>query len=358
VEGILEMNKRVDKPRIGVIGVGWIGYRHAKYCGSYSSCELVGVSDPGPVAAKVGAELGVPCFASVDELLDRVKPDGVIIATPTQLHLETAGNALERGVAVLIEKPIADTVANARMLVDLAKRKNTPILIGHHRRHNSAVKEARRLLIEGDIGRLLAVNVLWAVKKPDDYFDVSWRKEKGAGPVLINLIHEIDLLRHLCGEIETVSAIVTSEGRGNSVEDTVVAMFKFNSGAVGTITASDATPAPWSWDSATGENPAIYQGRENAFRFLGSKGSLEFPDLFIWRYVDQEKPGWLSPISRESRVIQQNEAYIAQLEHFCRVIRHEEAPLIDGEDGLRTLTATLAIHESAETGMPVTTAMD
>jgi predicted dehydrogenase len=94
------------------------------------------------------------------------------------------------------------------------------------------------------------------------------------------------------------------------------------------------------------------------FRFLGSKGSLEFPDLFIWRYVDQEKPGWLSPISRESRVIQQNEAYIAQLEHFCRVIRGEEARLIDGEDGLRTLTATLAIHESAETGMSVTTAMD
>ena len=110
------MNKRVDKPRIGVIGVGWIGYRHAKYCGSHANCELVGVSDPGPVASKVGAELGVPCFASVDELLDRVKPDGVIIATPTQLHLETAGSALERGVAVQIEKPIADTVANSRML--------------------------------------------------------------------------------------------------------------------------------------------------------------------------------------------------------------------------------------------------
>jgi predicted dehydrogenase len=351
----LEVNNVIAKPRIGVIGVGWIGYRHAKYCATHTNCELVGISDPGPVASRVGAELGVPSFASVEDLLDRVKPDGVIIATPTQLHLETAGRALERGVAVLIEKPIADTVANARMLVELAKRNDTPILVGHHRRHNSAVKETRRLLSKGDIGRLLAVNVLWAVKKPDDYFDVSWRREKGAGPVLINLIHEIDLLRHLCGEIETVSAIISSEGRGNSVEDTVVAMLKFNGGAIGTITASDASPAPWSWDSAIGENPLIYQGRENAFRFLGSKGSLEFPDLFIWRYVDQAKPGWLSPISRESRVIQQNEAYIAQLEHFCRVIRREEVPLIDGEDGLRTLTATLSIHDAAQTGMPVTT---
>lgn len=140
--------------------------------------------------------------------------------------------------------------------------------------------------------------------------------------------------------------------------NTVVAMLKFNSGAVGTITASDAAPAPWSWDSATGENPAIFQGRENAFRFLGSEGSLEFPDLFIWRYVDQAKPGWLSPISRESRVTQQNEAYIAQLEHFCRVIRREEAPLVNGEDGLGTLTAGLSIHESAETGLPVTNAMN
>jgi predicted dehydrogenase len=348
------MNGFFGKPRIGVIGVGWIGYRHAKYCASYANCELVGISDPGPVASKVGAELGVPSFASAEDLLNRVKPDGVIIATPTQRHLETAGRALERGVAVLIEKPIADTVANARMLVELAKRNKTPILVGHHRRHNSAVKETRRLLSNGHIGRLLAVNVLWAVKKPDDYFDVSWRREKGAGPVLINLIHEIDLLRHLCGEIETISAIVSSEGRGNSVEDTVVALLKFNEGAIGTITASDASPAPWSWDSATGENPLIYQGRENAFRFLGSEGSLEFPDLFIWRYVDQAKPGWLSPISRESRVIQQNEAYIAQLEHFCRVIRREEAPLIDGEDGLHTLVATLSLHDAATTGMPVT----
>lgn len=239
------------KPRIAVIGVGWIGYRHAKYCASYANCELVGVSDPGPAAAKVGAELCVPSFASAEDLLDNVKPDGVIIATPTQLHLETAGRALERSVAVLIEKPIADTAANARMLVDLAKRNETPILVGHHRRHNSAVKETRKLLSDGAIGRLLAVNVLWAVKKPEDYFDVSWRKEKGAGPVLINLIHEIDLLRHLCGEIETISAIVSNQGRGNTVEDTVVAMLRFNGGAIGTITASDASPAPWSWDSAT-----------------------------------------------------------------------------------------------------------
>ncbi|WP_158523311.1 MULTISPECIES: Gfo/Idh/MocA family protein [Agrobacterium] len=352
-----EMSGIIGKPRIGVIGVGWIGYRHAKYCASYSNCELVGISDPGPVASKVGVELGVPSFASVEDLLDRVKPDGVIIATPTQLHLQTAARALERGVAVLIEKPITDTVADARTLVDLAKRNETSILVGHHRRHNSVVKETRRILSEGDIGRLLAVSVLWSVKKPDDYFDVSWRREKGAGPVLINLIHEIDLLRHLCGEIETVSAIVSSEGRGNSVEDTVVAMLKFSGGAIGTITASDASPAPWSWDSATGENPLIYQGRENAYRFLGSEGSLEFPDLFIWRYVDQAKPGWLSPISRESRVIQQNEAYIAQLEHFCRVIQCGETPLIDGEDGLRTLTATLSILEAAETGMPVTPTM-
>lgn len=346
------------KPRIGVIGVGWIGYRHAKYCASNANCELVGISDLGPVASKVAAELGVPSFGSVDDMLDRTKPDGVIIATPTQLHLETAGAALKRGFAVLIEKPIADTVANARMLLELAKRNDAPILVGHHRRHNSAVKETRRLLGDGKIGRLLAVNVLWAVKKPNDYFDVSWRKEKGAGPVLINLIHEIDLLRHLCGEIETVSAIVSSEGRGYSVEDTVAAVVKFSGGALDTITATDASPAPWSWDSATGENPLICQGRENAFRFLGSDGSLEFADLFIWRYVDQSKPGWLSPISRESRVIQQNEAYIAQLDHFCRVIRREELPLIDGDDGLRTLAATLAIHDAAKTGLPVIPSAD
>ena len=347
------MDSLPSRVRIALVGVGAIGKRHAEYVRGSARAELVGICDPAPFAADVAHALGVPAYAAVDHMLDGCKPDGVIIATPTQLHAEAANVVVARGIPVLIEKPITDTVDHGKRLVDLAARTQTPILVGHHRRHNIATQRAHAILQSGELGRILAISVLWAVLKPPSYFDVAWRREKGAGPVLINLIHEIDLLRYLSGEINSVTAVTNSRGRGNQVEDTAVAILRFTSGALGTITASDAAPSPWSWDAGTGENPAIVQSGENAFRFLGTDGALELPNLFRWQYCGANEHGWTQPITRESRMTQLNEAYVSQLAHFCCVIRRETKPIVDGEDALRTLETTLAILKSAETGREV-----
>ena len=180
----------------------------------------------------------------------------MIVASPNVLHVAMALDCVERGIPALVEKPVADTVVSARRLCNAVQRSGVPVLVGHHRRHNPIIKTVREQIAGGLIGQLTAVVGLWLLKKPDDYFDVAWRRERGGGPILINLIHDIDNLRFICGEIAEVQALTSNKVRGFAVEDTAALLLRFANGAIGTVTVSDATPAPWSWELASGENAA------------------------------------------------------------------------------------------------------
>ena len=338
--------------RIGVVGTGAIGRRHAQYCVDEPSTILAGVVDPAASAAAFAAELGVRHYSSLEKMLDSQEVDGIIIAVPTQLHRDIAIAAIARGVPVLIEKPITAQPSEAAELIAAARSTGAKILVGHHRRHNPIVLQARDIVMY-ELGRLLAVNVIWAVLKPDSYFVPEWRRRAGAGPVLTNLVHDVDLLRFICGEITSVMAITEASARGHSVEDTVGVLLHFESGALGTLIGCDASPSPWSWDANSGENPMFPVSRENSYRFLGTEGSLEFPDLHLWRYRVDGEAGWTRPISREGRIVQAADAYRRQLQHFCRVIRGDEEPLVSGEDGLRSLQVTAAILQAAATRQSV-----
>ncbi len=338
--------------RIGVVGAGAIGRRHARYCVEEPATVLVGIADPASATAALAREFDVPHYGSLEDMLDAQRVDGIIVAVPTQLHREVALTAIRRGIAVLIEKPITEHPDDAAALIEAANATGAKILVGHHRRHNPIVQQARDI-VRGELGRLLAVNVLWAVLKPDSYFEPRWRRVAGAGPVLTNLVHDIDLLRFMCGEIVNVTAQAGRSARGHEIEDTVAVLLRFEDGALGTITGSDASPSPWSWDANTGENPMFPVSRENSYRFLGAHGSLEFPDLHIWRYRVDGEAGWTRPISREGRVVVPQDAYRRQLRHFCRVIENREEPLVGAEDARRSLQITSAILRSAETGRSV-----
>ena len=103
---------------------------------------------------------------------------------------------------------------------------------------------------------MVAANGLWLSHKPKDYYNVTWRREPGGGPILINAIHDIDCLRMLCGDIETVSAIASNATRKFEVEDTAGAVLHFKSGAVGTLLVSDTVSASWNWEMGLAREPA------------------------------------------------------------------------------------------------------
>ncbi|ASY66370.1 putative oxidoreductase protein (plasmid) [Sinorhizobium sojae CCBAU 05684] len=93
-------------------------------------------------------------------------------------------------------------------------------MTGHHRRHNPVMHKAKEIIESGKLGRVLVVNAMFWLFKPDDYFDISWRRERGAGPVFLNLIHDVDNLRYLFGDVAAVQARESNAVRGNAVEET------------------------------------------------------------------------------------------------------------------------------------------
>ena len=112
----------------------------------------------------------------------------------------SASPVLKHGVHMLVEKPITDTVAEANALIEAAEAHGVQLLVGHHRRHNRLVQQARDIVQSGRIGDLVGVTAMFSLLKPEDYFQVKWRSQPGGGPILINLIHDIDNLRFICGE--------------------------------------------------------------------------------------------------------------------------------------------------------------
>ena len=286
-------------------------------------------------------------------MLDKVRPDALIIAAPNALHLPIALDAIARGIPVLVEKPVAASVAEGEAIALAAQEAGVPVLVGHHRRHNPIIAEAKKLIDAGALGRLVTATVLYTFLKPPDYFDLEWRRRPGGGPVLINLVHEIDLIRHLCGEIASVQALTSNASRGFEVEDTGAALLRLVNGALVTLSVSDAAVTPWSWDLASGESALFPPQPERVqTHFLsGADGSLALPTLDLWTYGGAK--GWMQPMSRTRHAAPPGDPYAAQLAHFRRVVRREEAPLVSAEEGVRTLRAVLAVHEAARSGARV-----
>jgi len=338
--------------RIAVIGAGLIGRKHLDILKDDPAFEVAGIVDPAPQAEVYARKNSFAYFKDADTLLDKVKPDGVVIANPNALHRKTVLLCIARRIPAIVEKPIADTLADARAIVEAAAKANVPVLTGHHRRHNPIMQAARDFVASGAAGKVVAATGTWLHRKPDDYFDVAWRREAGGGPILINAIHDIDCLRMVIGEIETVQAMASGTTRGFPVEDTAAAVVKFANGALGTFIVSDATPSPWNWEATSRESAITPSELENCFVVAGTRGSLSIPQLQHWSY-DKPDGAWADPLTRRTLAVRHADPYPRQLHHFARVIRGAERPIIDAAEGMRTLAATLAIAESAKTGRPV-----
>ena len=343
----------MSQVRIGVIGAGLIGRKHIEVLRSGNKAyTLAGVADPSPEAQAEANELGYQCYPSIEEMLEKAKPEGAIVAVPNQMHVEAGLRCVERGVAIVVEKPVADTVSEALRLIEAAEAAGVATLTGHHRRHNPIMRRAAELIHEGTLGKVVAATSIWLAHKPVGYHDIAWRQQPGGGPVLINAIHEIDCLRMLCGDVETVQAADSNAVRGFEVEDTAAAILRFKSGALGTLLVSDTVSSPWSWETTSGENPRYPKTGQDSILIGGTRGSLSVPSLDLsWHDVGQES--WWNPLVQKREPVIPADPYYEQMRNFADVIRGSEQPVLSGRDGMMTLATTLAITESAKTGQAI-----
>jgi predicted dehydrogenase len=338
--------------KIAIVGAGLIGRKHAQVVADHA--HLHALIDPNPEAKEIAAQFGALWFDTLDAYLTQHQPDGVIVATPNQLHSAHATACLNKRVPTLVEKPLADTQTAGRDIIAASKQNDTPVLVGHHRRHSPVIKAAKQAIEDCALGQIVTVQAQFWLFKPDDYFDVDWRRKAGAGPTFINLIHDVDLLRHFCGDISRVHAVESNAVRGFEVEDTSAVILQFASGVLGTLSISDTVVAPWSWELTAGENPAYPKTDQSAYMLGGTKGGLSVPDLGLWQHTT--KRSWWEPIERTSLPVTAADPVAEQFLHFLDVIEGTATPLVSAQDGLKNILVLEAIKTAAATGLAQTIA--
>lgn len=340
--------------RIAVAGAGLIGQRHLEEIDASGSAQIAAIVDPFPAAREVADKFGVSLYGSLAELFEEDKPDGVILATPNPLHVDGGLECVAAGVPVIVEKPLGDSVEGATRLVEAAEAAGVALLTGHHRNYSAIMAKAREIVHSGVLGSIVAVVGTALFHKPDDYFDVGggWRRQPGGGPILLNLIHEVNNLQSLLGHVVRVQAVISNATRGYAVEDTAAMVLTFANGALGTFLLSDTAASPRSWEQTAQENTAYATyPDEDCYHLAGTAGSLSVPTMRL--RVFRGARSWYEPLETSTVDLERSDPLANQIEHFAAVIRGEAEPVCSGRDGLKTLLVVDAVVESARTGQPV-----
>lgn len=336
---------------LAVIGAGSIGRRHIEVAMACGDVDLAAVVEPAPDQRAALAAKGLPVCADIADVPGRVR--AAVIATPTGDHCASALAALERGWAVLVEKPIAATLNEAREMLAAADRAGLPLITGHHRRCHPFSQAARAALAE--IGDPVAVQGMWSLRKHDTYYDAEWRRKPGAGPLLTNLCHEVDLLHFYFGEITEVSALLSSARRGFEIEDTAALAFRFGNGALGSFIMSDAGASPWSFEAASHENPEIAGSDEDYIRISGTAGALAFPSLTRWGSAAPGEIEWSKPLRRHpGPAFARVDPLLEQIARFAALVAGDaDDVLCTGQAGMTALQISLAAALSGRLGKPL-----
>ncbi|MCX5800685.1 MAG: Gfo/Idh/MocA family oxidoreductase [Candidatus Eisenbacteria bacterium] len=326
------MNERA-RLRVGVVGVGHLGKEHARVMASLPGAELVGVYDTRlDVGRKVANELGTRALDSLDQLLSCV--EAVSVAVPTTAHFEVASACIARGIHVMVEKPLAATIEEARALVDASRTHSVIVQTGHIERFNPIVRAALSVVKEP---RFIESHRLSSFVGRSTDVDV----------VLDLMIHDIDLaLATVQSEIRSVEATGVPILSPNV--DIANARLLFANGAVANLTASRvskervrkirffARDSYVSVDCLAGKAELYKKG------FEAKRAGEELP----WE-ESQIAPG----IVRRTIVVSGQEPLRLELEHFVKCVLHGERPAVDGVAGLKAMEAALKVSEKIAEGI-------
>jgi predicted dehydrogenase len=305
--------------RVAAIGVGHLGRHHARILGSLEGAALVGVVDAKPDRAReIAASCGTRAFERAADLLDQV--DAVSIAVPTEAHLQVAMPFLERGIPVLVEKPLARDVAEADRMIDAAARSGTILAVGHTERHNPAVALAATHLAGP---RFVEVHRLGTF--PERSLDID--------VVFDLMIHDLDIVLSLVSsEVAAVEAVGVPVLTGRV--DIANARLRFQNGCIANITAS-----------------RISRERVRKIRFFQPEAYLSIDyaaqEVEMYRLVRGDG----RPAIEGGRLeVQHEEPLRRELSDFVHAVRRGRPPLVSGADGRRAIVLAQQIVDRMSQG--------
>jgi UDP-N-acetylglucosamine 3-dehydrogenase len=309
-----------DRPtRVGLIGLGAMGRNHLRLLSARDDARLVAVADPVPDALEAAAaSASAQGYAEPLAMLAEAELDAVVIASPTMTHQPLALAALERGIAVLVEKPLAATPDEADSLVGAAKVNGVPIQVGHVERFNPAVLELGRLLDSGWLSTVYAITSRRAGPFPARIRDV--------GVTMDLATHDVDILSYVAAERPVRVSAETAQRVHEDHEDLLFGLLSFPSGTVGMIDVDWLTPA-----------------KRRTLTVVGEEGMFELDylsqRLTFTRSIDTTNPrliaGYAPTFEGESvdLPLETHEPLAAELDAFLAIVRDGGQPVVNAEDG-------------------------
>ncbi|WP_237982657.1 Gfo/Idh/MocA family protein [Bacillus thuringiensis] len=336
--------------KVGIIGCGSIAqHRHLPEYEVNPYVQIVAVCDSNKKRAKkIANNYGVNMYTDYNELINCEELDAVSVCTPNHLHASISIAALQAGIHVLCEKPMATSKADAEMMIRAAEKSGKKLMIGHNQRFVASHQKAKQLIKSGAIGKIYSFRTAFGHSGPENWSvdgKESWffKKEEAFLGAMGDLgVHKADLIRYILNEeITEVGAFVeTSAKTFSNVDDCAICILKSESGIIGTLAAS------WSYVSKEDNSTIIY----------GEKATLRLEDdptnsLIIQYKIGEVVKYELNKIQSNATVGQSNSHVIEQ---FVVSILSDKEPLINGVDGMKSLEVILAAIQSSETKKIVT----
>lgn len=331
--------------KIAVIGCGSIAkHRHLPEYAANKHVEITAVCDiVGERAEEAAAKYQAKAYTDYKELLKQGDIDAVSVCLPNYLHAPVSVDALNAGKHVLCEKPMATSAEEADQMIEAAGRNGKKLMIGHNQRFVTSHQKARELIASGAIGKVYSFRTTfghggpegWSADGKDSWF---FKKDEAFIGAMGDLgVHKADLVRYLLqDEFVEVGAFVETSAKENAdVDDNATLILKSEKGTIGTLAAS------WAYTAKEDNSTIIY----------GEKATLRLEDDPTYSLVVQYTNG--ETVKYELGAIQSNDeggqTTTHVIDHFIDSIQNDTTPLIDGEEGKKSLAIILAALESVET---------
>lgn len=327
--------------KTAVIGVGSMGRNHARVNWEMPGVHLVGVADRDEITANTIAErYSTKPYLDYRRLLDEQRPDAVTISVPTSFHLEIALEVIQRGIHLLIEKPISFNVEEARIMIDTARQAQVQLMVGHIERFNPAVIALKQHLAAHELGHVFQVDARRQGPLPERVNDV--------GVVVDLAVHDLDIMRYVTqAEVIRVYA-ETEHGIHSQKEDLLSGVVRLSDGTIGTLLINWITPTKIREFYATGECGMFkvdYLTQDLYFFENPRANGGEWETLRVLRGVSEGK--------MIRYCIEKREPLRVEHERFLAAVRGEAPVAVSGEDGLRALELAQAVVASGYAHQPV-----
>lgn len=324
----------MDKINVAVIGVGSMGKNHARVYSNIDGTKLVAISDINEEAKNIAEKFNAKYYKDYEEMIKNEEIDSVSICVPTKTHKQVALNMIKNKLNILIEKPIAVTIEEAKEIITAAKKNNVKLMVGHIERFNPVVIELKKRIENNELGKILQVHCERLSLFPQRIIDVG---------VIIDLaIHEIDILQYLIdSKIKRVYA-ETAQRFHSSHEDLMIGTIRFENNILGIINANWLTPKKVRRIKVTGEKGmfvADYLTQELYF----------YEKEFAAKYADYNRNFIMGKEGKKIKIeVVKSEPLKNELVAFIDCIKNNKEPHVTGEDGMEALYIAQRFLESAK----------